>query len=167
MIDVDVSGISAEDLSHFSSLPDILMDRAPDPKNLKGAFIAGFMEKLLQNIHLAYKIKSQGGTDELGHSWEPTKKPKSRIMRNTDTLMNSYKPNSVGNVEYIPGPDQFFIMNGTQVSFTSLVPYGGFAEAAGPGRQIIPDDITDWVPECVASGLRRVRDRLIQVRTHV
>lgn len=160
MIFLELDQLGVEGLEQLQSFPGIMSGESPDPHGIKPAFVSGFTEYLLDKIYEAYKVKSLGGIDELGNSWDENRPPKQRIMRVTDRLLESFRPWTRGDIQYFAGPDQYFEMWGQKVFFGSEVPYSEYAQARGPGRPIIPDNWQDWMGEAVAAGMKRVGERL-------
>ena len=57
----------------FAEIPDYISGTKNDTHNIGKVFWASLTRYLLDKIHEAYAIKSEGGTDELGNQWPPLK----------------------------------------------------------------------------------------------
>lgn len=64
-------GSRMEAVEVFRRLPGYLSGRLPDVHGIGKSFKTAFGVALLDQIHRAYIVKSEGGTDDLGQKWKP------------------------------------------------------------------------------------------------
>lgn len=165
---------SAEIRRLIHNIPDILAGRAPDPQGFRDAFWGAVAHHIFSKVSEAFLAKSNGGTDELGNSWDPLRKPtiqsrlkpsrirkhplsaELRIMRVSDRLLRSLLPGAYNGYHYSPPEDQLFRVENGNVVLGSLVEY---APAQAKLRPIFPPNINRWIKEAVAKGSQAIIQR--------
>lgn len=161
--------------ARFVSLPKILAGSAPDPLGLRRMFFAIFARKLYSLIYEAYKIKSLGGTDSLGHSWRGLKKrtvkrrlsssflsryPLSAqllVNRVNDRLLESFRPGQVSGANYIPSREQRYLLESFRLLLGSEVPYAAKVHAK---RRLWPARMRPWIEQATNLAFDHVLIRL-------
>lgn len=111
-------------------------------------FIGYFMVSLFSQIQTSYRVRSKGGKDVRGDSWQPLAKSTVRKKRNrkrrtagaadlimidTKRSLKSYKPGTASRRGYTPSSgDQTYNINGLKINFGSNVEYLKFPASRRP-----------------------------------
>ena len=154
--------------ARLAQLPGIITGRLPDPFRLRPLFFAVIARSLFRSIYEAFKLKSLGGTDNLGASWRglkpSTKKRRlapsllSRfplsaqlyILRVSDTLYDSLKPGSIAGSQYRPAKNQLYELTTRALELGTTVNY---AEYVNRRRPLWPARIARWIQSAISEAL--------------
>lgn len=152
-------------------LPAILSGKVSDKFDLRKTFLTHFAYHIMRQVGDAFEAKSEGGTDDLGHSFEPLKPstirrkstPKykrkfplsvaHRIMRASDRLMNSLSEGIIEGNTYFPPKNQVVqFRQGILKIFSNLK----YAKFQANRRPFWPENIMPWISEALKLAIQAV-----------
>lgn len=156
-------------------LPHILRGEYRDEYGIRKEFISTFTYSLMSQIGDAFLAKSNGGTDNLGHTFRPlhptTVKKKSskkfhkkypltlphQIMRASGNLIRSYSAGTFEGERYLPPKNQVVRIRESLIKIYSKLPYAEYQFAKRP---FWPNDITPWITKALDTAIQAVNERL-------
>mgnify|MGYP003343136805 CR=1 FL=1 len=154
-----------EGVNYLELLPKVLARKDSRSVFIQNLFWGVLVREMFRRMHRSFKIRSEGGADELG-TWRPLKPRTIQIKKNlgfdktastinvrTKALLNSYKPGTVSNGYLYSGPDQLVQMNAYTLTLGTKLPY---AHAVNSLRSIFPAVPRKWVVESVEAALRAI-----------
>lgn len=156
-------------------LPAILSGKAPDKLAIRQVFLAHFTHAIMERVGEAFEIKSEGGTDDLGHTFEKLKPstihrkstPKYKrkyplavahnIMRTSDRLISSLSAGTFSGDAYLPPKNQIVQFRQGILKIYSNLKY---AKYQFNRRAFWADDIVPWISAALKIAMEAVAARL-------
>jgi hypothetical protein len=159
----------------------------PDVHGVQRVFYGHLAHEMFKRIHESYRVRSEGGTDELGNKFKPlapstirgrklsrddkknmrglkrSEKKEFResrdvlIMRVTDAIYNSLRPSKPGLRGYRPRKNQIFNVAKSKLEIGTEVEYARFHARSRPP---IPSNVQKWVSESVKIAMKAVMEHV-------
>lgn len=167
--------LNLKDKKFLKRLPGILTGRLPDRHRIRRVFVAALTYKMMQQVGEAFRIKSEGGIDDLGNAFEPLSKRTitrkssagfrakhpgvipSHIMRATDRLIKSVSEGLLTFDNYTPPKNQVVKFQAGLLRIMTNVKY---AQYQFHKRPFWPENIDRWVELACEYAMKRVAEHL-------
>ena len=161
----------------FKNVNLYISGNASDRYGIGRVFWSTFTHSLFTSIYESYKVRSEGGTDDLGNVFKPLAKSTvaSRkglrrlrgqpskatnavlIMRVTDAIFRSLKPTQLSNRAYRPRKNQLAKRVRNKLEVGTLVPYAKFHDSTRP---VIPDNHDVWLDRAATKAFEAVIEHI-------
>ena len=164
----------------LKSLPAILSGAQRDRFGLRQVFLSTLVFHIMQQVGRAFEEKSDGGTDDLGHSFAPlhrktiakkstpsfrAKHPTlgfpEQIMRASGKLLLSLSEGELIEGQYYPPRNQVVEFANSILRIYSKLPYAVYQAKKRP---FVAEDISPWVDEALKKALEAVGRKLGTLR---